>query len=524
MFTSRRLSCLFLSATLLALVTVGLDSVADEFRDGRQAAAHRERRVIFDNDGNEPVYYCDEATSEALLDKRTTDLVGTQVDTIVYCTWSSGFGMFTHNTKVGQVFTSTAEGFSNNKTQAFIDQGTDPLEIMAAFCRENDIEIFWSMRMNDIHDAWNDWYSPYLFPELKKEHPEWLMSTREKPTVNGRWTAVDYTHPEIRDLAFQYFEEVATNYDVDGLMLDFMRHPIYFKRHAMGEPCGQEEWDMMTGLVARIRAMADETARKKGHPILVAVRVPDSTELARAIGLDYERWMREDLVDILVVSGYFRVNPWETSVELGHKYDVPVYPCLSETRLRDEEARTVRASLESYRARAAEVHNANADGVYMFNFFNPHSSLWNEVGSVETLKPLDMTYSTGARGLGDLPSNWFRGGEHYFNRLLINPERPRAIAAGESMTAELAVGLPPGETGADSAVLRLRFSELASTESAEAALNDVALEGTPNGNWLEFQAPLDVITRGSNWIKVTNNSGAEIIWQDLLLVVKHEAP
>ena len=104
----------------------------------RKEAAHRERRLIFDNDGNEPVYYCEEATAEELLAKRTTPLAGSPVDTIVYCTWSSGFSYFTHNTKAGVVFDSTEEepgkgpgsGFSKNKTRAFIEQGTDPLEII----------------------------------------------------------------------------------------------------------------------------------------------------------------------------------------------------------------------------------------------------------------------------------------------------------------------------------------------------------------------------------------------------------
>jgi len=40
----------------------------------------------------------------------------------------------------------------------------------------------------------------------------------------------------------------------------------------------------------------------------------------RANGFDIVRWMKEDLIDLLMVSGYFRLNPWETSVKLGHKY------------------------------------------------------------------------------------------------------------------------------------------------------------------------------------------------------------
>ena len=51
------------------------------------------------------------------------------------------------------------------------------------------------------------------------------MSRFHPPAVEGSkvggWTAVDYAHPEIRDLAFRYVEEVCRNYDVDGVHFDF---------------------------------------------------------------------------------------------------------------------------------------------------------------------------------------------------------------------------------------------------------------------------------------------------------------
>src|SRR4051794_20983275 len=60
----------------------------------RKEALNRPRRIIFNNDGNEPVYFCNAATAEELLRSRTAPLAGSQVDSIFYCTWSSGFGLF----------------------------------------------------------------------------------------------------------------------------------------------------------------------------------------------------------------------------------------------------------------------------------------------------------------------------------------------------------------------------------------------------------------------------------------------
>ena len=172
----------------------------NQLRRRRKQAAQRKRRVIFNNDGNEPVYYLDEATRKAFLDCRTTPLLGSQVDAIFYCTWSSGFSFFTYDTKVGQAFDTTANpkhpankigGFSKNKTRAFLDQGTDPLKMMVEWCKAHGVEIFWSFRMNDTHDGQGAWYSDPLFPQLKRDHPDWLIGSKAKRPPHGAWSAAD---------------------------------------------------------------------------------------------------------------------------------------------------------------------------------------------------------------------------------------------------------------------------------------------------------------------------------------------
>lgn len=216
-----------------------------ELRVQRQHAADRTRRVIFNNDGNEPVYLCKDTTAAEFLRHRTTPLVGTHVDAIFYCTWSSGFGMFTHDTKVGEVF-STREGlFSRNLAPTMLAAGTDPLRVMTDFGHRNGIEVFWSFRLNDTHDGSATEYGPIMFRanRLKREHPEWLIGSPTQKPKFGVWSAVDFARAEIRDLAYRYVEEVCRNYDVDGVEIDFFRHPVFFKRAAQagvewGQPDG----------------------------------------------------------------------------------------------------------------------------------------------------------------------------------------------------------------------------------------------------------------------------------------------
>lgn len=501
-----------------------------DMQRARKEAAHRTRRIIFDNDGNEPVYYCNEATPECLLEQRTTALAGSQVDTIFYCTWSSGFSMFTHDTKKGVVFDCTAEepgkgpgsGFSKNKTRAFLDQGLDPLRIVIDWCRSHQVEVFWSMRMNDTHDGGGAWYSPFMFPPLKKEHPEWLMGSADHRPKNGAWTAVDYGRPEIRDLAFQYIEEVCRNYDVDGVQLDFFRHPVYFRKHAWGEPVGQEELDMMTGLIRRVRTMADQVAVEKGHPILLSVRVPDSVDYCKAIGFDIERWMKEDLIDLLVLSGYFRLNPWDVSVKLAHTYNVPVYPCLSESRMKGE-AGKVRSTLECYRARAAEVWDAGADGIYLFNFFNPKSPLWRELGSVETLRGLDKVYTTGTRGV-DALGYWYKDGESFVHRSLLSPSRPRKLEPAQPEAVEIIVGDDVAAGGTPTVTARVQVEALTKPEDLAVTINGTPLEQPVAADtWLEYAVEPALVKKGTNRFEFALAEGvpAGPVLQDLLLWVRY---
>jgi hypothetical protein len=502
-----------------------------ELRRVRKKAAHRRRRIIFNNDGNEPVYLLDEATPEALLACRTTPLLGSQVDSIFYCTWSSGFSFFTHNTKVGQVFDTTANpkrpdnkrgGFSKNKTRDFIKQGTDPLKIMVEFCKKNKIELLWSFRMNDTHDAWGGWYSPLLFPQLKTDHPEWLVASKKKRSRHGGWSAMDFNHKEVRDLAVAFIEEVCENYDVDGIEMDFFRHPVYFKNPAWGKDATKAELGKMTSMVRRVRKVTERVGLERGRPILVAVRVPDSIGHCKAMGLDIVRWLEEELIDVLAVSGYFRLNPWEVSVKLGHKYGVPVYPCLSETRMRGE-ARKARASLACYRARALNVWDSGADGVYMFNSFNPRNPLWRQVGDPKGLETLDKVYTTGARGVRVINSWMANGEKRFLNRPVLSPERPRSLQPGKATTVELRVGEDVAK-GRPDVKLRLRVKGLPDAGDLSVKLNGKPLsKGTKSGAWLDYSVSPTLVKKGANRfeIKLKPGSAAKPVLQDLLLWVRY---
>ena len=489
-----------------------------DLRQKRSELAQRQRRIIMNNDGCEVLYFPknEKTTVEGFLAKRTTPLAGSQVDAIAFCPTSSGFSFFTHDTKVGTLLTRSGHEYgiqpdSRNIAKELIDLGTDCLQAVVQFGQKHDMEAFWSMRMNDTHDVSHHPDKPYLlFPPFKEEHAEWLVGNHVKRTPHGRWSSVDYARPEIRDLAFGFIEEVCRNYDVDGIELDFFRHLCYFRSTAMGGTASDEEREQMTGLVRRVREMTETVGMDRGRPILVAVRVPDSVGFSNDMGFDIERWMRDGLIDMLITTGYFRLNPWEYSVELGHKYGVSVYPCLSDSRVRGE-TRFRRSSVESYRGRALNAWIAGADGLHVFNNFDPNAPIWKEIGDPEKLLTMDKLYFVNVRD-GD-PHSWLAKGREYRTVPIFGPSHSELVTASQPITLPVMVGddiAAAISSGLKPAVkLHLEAPAIQKAGQLRVKLNGTELTGGVLSNgWVDFLVPPASVKQGMNEVEIVAEPSA----------------
>ena len=74
-------------------------TTAVEIEELRHQARWRKRRLIFNNDGDDALFFPSglPVTPRNLLERRTTRVIGTQVDSIFYCTTQS-IGAYTHRT------------------------------------------------------------------------------------------------------------------------------------------------------------------------------------------------------------------------------------------------------------------------------------------------------------------------------------------------------------------------------------------------------------------------------------------
>ncbi len=401
----------------------------------REAARARPRRIIFNDDGGETrVPPAPIPALDGFLPARIAPLAGTQVDTIVFDTTSGTFNRFAHDTKVAEPFLVHEGRYQHNILPAHLAAGTDPLRVVVAHARKTGQEVFWTMRMNDTHDASN----PLLLPQLKRDHPEYLVGTKAQPPLRGTWSAVDYGLSVIRDLARRTIAEVANNYDVDGIELDFWRHPVFFRQTAHAQAVGDEERALMTALLRDVRADLDAAGKRRGKPILLAVKTPDSVGYCAEIGLDLERWFAAGLADFYIPGGYFQISPWTASVALARKHGLKIYACLAENRIKDADGHRERGSLESLRGRASAAWAAGVDGIELFNHFDPSAAHWREVGDPITLRPLPKTYFASVQGVPK--SRTYFPAQSYLRVPSLTPDAPEKIAAGTTRTYDLFIG------------------------------------------------------------------------------------
>jgi hypothetical protein len=325
-----------------------------ELRAARKKLAWRKRPLILDDDGD--LVYANETLQgpEAFLSLRMHDCRDAGIDSVAWCMmWGIAV----------QGRTPTRYWQTQLKGIRFQENMPDPTPVVAQFCRENGIEVFGSMRMNDCHDAIGLPFPKLVYP-LKAEHPELLIGDEsqrggvEDGLQAAMWSGLDFAHEKVREDRLKWVANTARNYELDGIDMNFFRMPWYFK---LGEE--QQHMPLMTDFVRQSRQRLDEISRQRGKPVLLGVRVPDTVESCNRIGLDIETWLREGLVDRMLTGGGYVCysTPAEELVQLGHRFEVPVYPCINCPA-------NYTLGKGSLRAAASNLWWAGADGIYLWNY------------------------------------------------------------------------------------------------------------------------------------------------------------
>jgi hypothetical protein len=307
----------------------------------------KQRRTIYFNDARHYYLFVFEPPMRMEDAWRPIDEVaGTAVDTFVYGVERED-GLF-YPSKVGLRFGSDMQPFQESNywrvwenMQSLIDRGLDPLTVLIDRAHEKGMEFFASLRMAG-------------YGGIEARLQIGLPNTRG-----------DFAHAEVRDHQFAVLTELATDYSVDGVELDFAFSPYHFMpdHTEKGVP-------VMTEYVRKISEMV---RGRPGGPGQVGARVLPTEEMCLNGGLDVRTWMEQGLVDYVVPLLYldWTLDPdmpidWLTKV--GNETDVSVYGMLQPCDTDYGESRrfyTVeKATPAQMTAAAANFFDRGADGVY----------------------------------------------------------------------------------------------------------------------------------------------------------------
>ena len=285
-------------------------------------------------------------------------------------------------------------------------EGWDPLKAAVTLAHERGIELhawMWTFAaVNQRHNVILDLPRNYLGPVLSK-HPDWAITDSEGSRFHysSRKVFLDPAHPEVQDYLSSLITEIATEYEVDGIHLDYIRYPFQsptgkmtygygvasrdlFRKQTGFDPVniypGHPLWSEWTKFrIEQINNFVASTASnlKQLRPNLTlstAVFPMPKSERLMKIQQHWETWVKQEWIDMLVPMSYAKdterlhtlTNPLLREFERGKALFLPGIRLLgiSEITALDQMQLLRGMSTEGYALFAAENLNSNLTTIF----------------------------------------------------------------------------------------------------------------------------------------------------------------
>ncbi|MDJ0576934.1 MAG: family 10 glycosylhydrolase [Xenococcaceae cyanobacterium MO_234.B1] len=215
-------------------------------------------------------------------------------------------------------------------------RGWDPLKAAVKLAHERGMELHawvWVFAtVNQRHNTILNQPEDYLGPVLSR-YPDWAITDKEGNRFHhsSRKAFLDPANPGVQRYLTLLLEEIATNYDVDGIQLDYIRYP--FQNHDGSINFGygiaaRQEFQKLTGVdpidlnlsdplwtqwtgfrikqVDNFVASVSQRLKEKRPDLILSTAVfpmPRHKRLNK-IQQHWEEWVRQEWIDMLVPMTY----------------------------------------------------------------------------------------------------------------------------------------------------------------------------------------------------------------------------
>jgi len=375
------------------LAFVRLLGLSQEQAHLAEAAAQpsEDKRVTVNNDGFSMFF--GGLDSREKLHRVIDRYAGRRLYSYDYCTGSDA--SCTYATKVATVFGTYKNTYwrqgdkrAHDSIQKLIAEGNDPLRVVIDRCHEQGLRVHVSFRACAN-------YPPPMADTFNGEHYWKHHDCRIMMRWGTRNCRLSYAYPEVRAFRLAIIKE-AVGYGPDGVHLDFLRHPPFvgydkplvdaFQQRYGADPLAEpedERWyglcaEVMTGFVRDVRRVLDEAGRAEGRRLTLSASLDYANY--RQQGLDVARWVKEGLVDKISpgrhgLGGiYFSVAPFAKMVRgtpcklfARLEHIITGHDPTPESERGEVRYESEHMTLNLYRARALELYDEGADGLYLFN-------------------------------------------------------------------------------------------------------------------------------------------------------------
>ena len=485
------------SAGILTLAGLVVWSAAMSFEpsafadngDAASAEARKPRRIIVNRDAGLPTQW--DKGRDDYVQRNFPALEKTQADTVFWCFDEGTTAGHESDVRELQRYWKTSETAAG--LARAVAEGNDPPKVAIEEARKRGLEIFYSFRINGHEDS----YIPAEVPQFKKDHPEYTLKGHVPDEV---WAALDFAIPEVRRQRLDVIREVLEKYDFDGIEIDWMRSPYYFRPH--------QEYRLryiLTDMMREFRRMVDARSKELDRRLLLAVRVGETIEASLLDGFDVETWAREGLMDVLSLGSGATYCDVEGFRRITKGTGVQIYPCIypyGPFYAHPYPAEIVRGIAANYWAQ-------KPDGMYTFNWTSGPNPLMNEVGSPETLAGKDKLFIAyiGMPGepLAYYPHNW---------RLTPLPAELWPVTAETPLVIPLDVADDVAAAGREGKLgelrLRVAFEGATADDALAVSLNGTALAGTleagkPADTKLDFEGARLVVSPEPSLVRQGRN-------------------
>ena len=324
-------------------------------------------RLIYYNDAHHfHAKRLDPPVSRQKLYQPVDELVGTGVDLLVL---GLGYGdVYFHQSKVGRVV-----GQYQDIWNEFIDwrimrmvkdaaaMGTDQVREVIGRGRQLGLTVFPSLKLQDCANDEPVWIDRYGL--LKMNHGKSVCINELDDTLSMTDWCYDFRLDIVREEKLAMVREILEDYEADGIELDFMFFPLYFRKDE-----AEKSITLMNEFVAEIRRMANSIGKKQDREVSIMARVRYRRDDNLRIGLDAETWLRDGNIDF--VAAQASSSLMDTGVldgrwlaEAANDAGAAAYFQLRAPRIEDE--RASHPNIEMYRAFGQTLRWQGFAGMYL---------------------------------------------------------------------------------------------------------------------------------------------------------------